>query len=243
MRQIKIGRSLAEQVYDAIVDDICDGALPPATHLRQEELAERLGVSRQPIQQAMVRLKADGMVEERGRRGLFVTLLDRTRMRQHYGVRAALDGYAARIAAEQARLDDSVALAARRDGRAILDAGDAAVAAGAIAEQIRQDEALHQLIYALSGNPMLGFAAEPHWRFLRRAMGDVLRQAEQPRDIWDQHAVILDAVIAGDSTQAERLALAHVEIAADLLAKVLEDETPDAASPPQPESGNTTLTR
>lgn len=216
--------SLADQVYDAIVDEICDGHLEPGMHLGQEQLAERFGVSRQPIQQAMTRLKADGMVEELGRRGLFVSRLDRTRMLQHYGVRAALDSHAARVTALRAKADPAFAATAGREGRAIIDAGNAAAAAGAVAEQIRLDEALHQMIYALSANPMIGTSAEPHWRFLRRAMGDVLRQAELPRTIWSEHAAILAAIVKGDAAQAEQLALDHVEKAADLLSTVLADD-------------------
>lgn len=230
MSPVQVAPSLADQVYDALVDEICDGRLAPGTHLRQEQLAGRLGVSRQPIQQAMTLLKADGMLEELGRRGLFVTRLDCTRMRQHYGVRAALDGYAARGAAGRAAADPAFAVAARDEVAAILDAGRDAVAAGTAAEQIRLDEALHQLIYAWSGNPMIGSSAAPHWRFLRRAMGDVLRQARTPTEIWTQHAAIADAILAGDAAAAERLALGHVEDAAELLASVLDDDTATCAS-------------
>ncbi|NIR59688.1 MAG: GntR family transcriptional regulator, partial [Gammaproteobacteria bacterium] len=77
---------LAEQVYQAILDEICDGTLSPGAHLVQEQLAERLGVSRQPIQQAIALLKADGLVEEAGKRGVRVTPLDATAMRHHYEI-------------------------------------------------------------------------------------------------------------------------------------------------------------
>jgi len=234
--QIHLAPNLTDQVYDAIVAEICDGRLAAGTHLVQEQLAERFGVSRQPIQQAMARLKADSMVEEQGRRGLFVTLLDPSRMLQHYGVRAALDGYAARMAAERAREDAGFAADARREGRAILEAGEAAVAAGSMAEQIRLDDALHQMLYARSGNPMLATTAEPHWRFLRRAMGSILREAQPPREIWRQHAGILEAVVAGDAPEAERRAVAHVENAARLLARALaaSDEDHPTPSPERP---------
>ncbi|HEX2941794.1 MAG TPA: GntR family transcriptional regulator [Rhodopila sp.] len=226
---IQLARNLTDQIYDAIVDEICDGRLTPGMHLVQEQLAERFGVSRQPIQQAMARLKADGMVEELGRRGLFVTLLNPTRMLQHYGIRAALDGYAARIAAQRAKTDEVFVAVTRREGRAILEAGKAAVAAGAVAEQIRLDDALHQLIYAASGNPMIATTAEPHWRFLRRAMADVLRQAQPAPEIWRQHAEILEAVVSGDPQTAETRALAHVENAAQRLASVLTETGGQAA--------------
>ncbi|WPZ35887.1 GntR family transcriptional regulator [Thalassobaculum sp. OXR-137] len=219
---LKTAPSLSDQIYDQIVDEICNGRLAPGMHLIQEKLAERFDVSRQPIQQAMNRLKADGLVEELGRRGLFVAPLDPTRMRDHYGIRSALDGWATRTAAQRIRDDGARATVLKRRGAEILADGNAAVAAGDIAGQVHADDAFHSLIYAASGNPMVAVAAEPHWRFLRRAMGDVLRRAEEPVVIWRQHGEILDAVASGDPEQAERLAIDHVTHAADRLAEVLE---------------------
>lgn len=76
MKPITSTPSRAEQVYFAIRDSICDGALEAGTHLVQEDLAARLGVSRQPVQQAMALLKNDGLVLEQGARGLYVAPLD-----------------------------------------------------------------------------------------------------------------------------------------------------------------------
>jgi DNA-binding GntR family transcriptional regulator len=214
--------SLTDQVYNAIVDEICGGRLSSGSRLVQERLAERFGVSRQPVQQAMVRLKADGIVEELGRRGLFVTALDAGRMRDHYGVRAALDGWAAKTAAQRISGDPELSMSIGRQGRAALKAGRAAAGAGDVAAQVRCDDAFHFLIYAASGNPMLATTAEPHWRFLRRAMGVVLRKVEPPREIWRQHGAIFDAVMAGDGAAAEERAVAHVMHVAGRLASILE---------------------
>ncbi|MFP1630773.1 GntR family transcriptional regulator [Zhengella sp. ZM62] len=201
--------SLTEQVYTVIVDEICSGALPEGAHLVQEQLAARLGVSRQPVQQAMALLKADGLVEEVGRRGLYVTPLDIDLMRQHYEIRAVLDGLATRMAAEQVRRSLDAARTMADRGQAILVKGQAAVASGDVAEQVRQDEAFHNLIYDHSGNALVARTAEPHWRFLRRAMGEVLRSAKLPADIWRQHGEILHAVLSGDAAKAEQLAVEH----------------------------------
>jgi DNA-binding GntR family transcriptional regulator len=219
---LKIAPSLSDQIYDQIVDEICEGRLAAGSHLVQDKLAIRFDVSRQPIQQVMNRLRADGLVEELGRRGLFVAPLDPKRMRDHYGIRSALDGWASRTAAQLIIDDPSRAESVTQRGREILAAGDNAVRASDIAAQVRADDAFHALIYAASGNPMVAVSAEPHWRFLRRAMRDVLRRAEEPVVIWRQHTEILDAVVAGDPAAAERLAIAHVERAADRLADVLE---------------------
>lgn len=215
--------SLTDQVYDAIVDEICDGRLEPGQHLVQEGLAKRYGISRQPIQQAMTRLKADGLVEELGRRGLFVAPLDPKRMRDHYGIRAALDGWAARIAAERVVADAKVAAWMKSEGERAMAAGLAAIKTENVATQVRCDSDFHFLIYRATGNALAAGTAEPHWRYLRRAMGAVLREVEAPDTIWRQHQAILDAILAGDGNAAERLASAHALKAAERLARLLDD--------------------
>ncbi|MDU8943027.1 GntR family transcriptional regulator [Ovoidimarina sediminis] len=222
MKLLKPQPSLTEQVYEAIVDEICDGALPAGSHLVQEQLAERLGVSRQPVQQAMARLKADGMVEEVGRRGLWVTRLDADLMRHHYDIRAALDGLAARMAAERIAAGPERGQQFTRAAAEILELGQRAVETGDVAGQVRHDMALHTLIYDASGNPLLARTAEPHWRFLRRAMSEVLRHATLPREIWRQHAEIVEAIAAGDAARADTLMVAHDLAAAETLRAALD---------------------
>jgi DNA-binding GntR family transcriptional regulator len=223
MKILKAQPSLSDQVYDAIVDEICDGTLPAGSHLVQEQLAKRLRVSRQPVQQAMALLKADGMVEEVGRRGLWVTPLDADLMRRHYDIRAALDGLAARMAATR--------VAAARSASDILERGEQAVADGDVAGQVRHDMALHTLIYEMSGNPLLALTAEPHWRFLRRAMGEVLRRATLPREIWRQHAEIVDAIAGGDADRAETLMVDHDLAAAKTLRAALDAPASNPTNP------------
>ncbi|HUS56207.1 MAG TPA: GntR family transcriptional regulator [Thermohalobaculum sp.] len=224
---LQIAPNLTDQVYDALVDEICDGRLAPGRHLVQERLAERFGVSRQPIQQTMSRLKADGMVEEIGRRGLFVTRIDPARMLDNYGVRAALDGWAAKTAA--LRVSGNAELRDRVDaeGRALLEAAATAISAQDVAGLVKLDYAFHSQFYAASGNRLIVETAEPHWRFLRRAMGDVLRKAENPVEIWRQHRAILEAIVAGDATAAMELAEAHARDAALLLADALMRTEPE----------------
>ncbi|MEZ5825118.1 MAG: GntR family transcriptional regulator [Geminicoccaceae bacterium] len=211
----------SELAYRAIVDEICDGGLPAGSRLVQEQLAEHLNVSRQPIQQAMARLEADGIAVRTGRRGLCVAPLDIERMRQHYDLRAALDGLAAGNAARRAACDPHHASACRDRGDELLAQGERAVASASINAQIRADEDFHKAVYGFSGNPLIERSAEPHWLFLRRAMGDVLRHAASSTAIWQQHAAILDAICAGDPDLATDRAVEHVRAASEQLALVL----------------------
>lgn len=229
MKPLGMFPSLTERVYGAIIDEILDGVLEPGEHLIQEQLAADLGVSRQPIQQAMALLRADGLIEETGKRGLTVARLDLARVRHHYDVRAVLDGYGARTAASAVKSGAIRSRNIESRARPLLEAGSTAVARGAVRDQIRFDQALHKLIYELSGNPVLAETAEPNWRFLRRAMADVLRHAKPPQTIWDQHHAIIDAILSGEPEAAETLAKKHVQLAADLLSMALEERETEAS--------------
>jgi len=214
--------SLTDRVYEAILDDICNGEIETGMHLVQEQIAARLDVSRQPVQQAMALLKADGLLAEVGRRGLQVVPLNLELVRHHYDIRAVLDGLAARLAALAVK---SGAPRPRKAGEAILRAGAAAVATGDVAGQVRQDAAFHRLIYDASQNPLLAASAEPHWRFLRRAMSQVLRHAQPPQTVWRQHAEILQAVIDGDAEAASQKAIDHCLTAAVRLRNALANSS------------------
>jgi len=227
MRPLTAQPSRAEQAYQAILDEICEGGLPAGAHLVQEKLAEQLGVSRQPIQQAMALLKSDGLVVEAPGRGLQVTVLDLEMMQRHYEIRGALDKLAARLAAERAAQSVKTASQIRQRGSVLIEAGKAAVAAGSVKDMIRHDVELHGFLYEQSGNPFLRQAAEPHWRFLRRVMGDVLRRATPPADIWREHEKIFEAVVSGDPELAELRAAEHVVGAAQMLAKSFEQNPGD----------------
>src|SRR5258707_13341020 len=97
--------NLIDQVYARILEAITDRSLPPGHRIRQNELAEKLGVSRQPVSHALHLLHRQGLVAESGRKGFEVTQLDPLRIRQLYEVRGAIDALAARLAAPRGKAD------------------------------------------------------------------------------------------------------------------------------------------
>src|SRR6201995_196257 len=197
MAQLQTQPTLVEQVVNAIVSEIVDGDLPANTRLIQDELARAYGGSRQPVQQALLLLRDRGLVREAPGRGLIVSPLDVDFVRNLYEVRAMLDGLAARLAAERG------AARAKEEGQAFIDAGRAAVASGSLNAQIEADMRFHAFINELSGNPLIGETTAPHWPYLRRVMGEVLRDDDKmPQTILEEHFAILDAKIAGKGAQA-----------------------------------------
>lgn len=210
MQKLSNVPSRTEQVYQSVRESICDCTLEPGTHLVQEDLAATLGVSRQPIQQAMLLLKNDGLVVESGARGLYVAPIDQEGMEHHYQIRVVLDQLAARLVAEQARSDPAFKARLRREGDAILKVGKGAEKSGSAADTVRHDVAFHTFLYTMSGNPLIEQSAEPHWLFLRRVMIGVLLHADRGPLVWAQHQQILDALVSGDVDAAVALATEHV---------------------------------
>jgi DNA-binding GntR family transcriptional regulator len=209
--------TLVEQVVNAIISEIIEGELPANARLIQDDLARAYGVSRQPVQQALLLLRDRGLVREAPGRGLIVSPLDIGLVRNLYEVRAVVDGLAARLAAERG------ADRAKRDGPGYLDLGRAAVESGSLRDQIEADIQFHGFIDALSGNPLIGETTAPHWPFLRRVMGEVLRgDAQMPQLILAEHVAILDAVMSGDGLRAEALGRGHISRAADIFVERLQ---------------------
>ncbi len=217
MRSLTIQPSLVDQVVEAIVSEIVDGELPSNSRLIQDDLAKAYGVSRQPVQQALLLLRNYGLVREAPGRGLIVSPLDIAFVRHLYEIRAMLEGLAARLAAENGKERAS------KEGPDYIERGRGAVRQGSLNEQIAADIAFHSFLSDISGNPLIKEITAPRWAYLRRVMGEVLRDGDKvPVAIWDEHAAILDAVIASNAEAAEALSREHILRAAKMFIERLE---------------------
>ena len=149
MKTLQAAPSLVEQVHAAILSEIASGQLPPGSRIIQEQLAQELGVSRQPIQQALTLLRQQGVLQDAPGRGLQVAPLDLEHVRHMYDVRAVIEGLAFRKAAELN------AQRAAAQGPALIARGRKAVSHHSMSAMIAADMAFHDFIYALSGNPLV----------------------------------------------------------------------------------------
>ncbi len=216
MKVIATPPKLAAQVHEALVSEIAQGRIKPGERLIQEQIAQLLGVSRQPVQQALMLLRNQGVLRDAPGRGLIVAPLDPAFVRNVYDVRAMLEGLAFRRAAELN------AERARRIGPALLKDGREAVASGSVVAMIAADMRFHQLIQQLSKNPLIAPTMEAQWTCTQRIMGEGLLRDGMGHDVWLQHAVMLDAVIAADGDAAETLARDHIIQAAAIVIDTLQ---------------------
>jgi DNA-binding GntR family transcriptional regulator len=217
-------QSLIDRTYQQMLEAIADGTLLPGQRIRQAELADTLGVSRQPVSHALHLLKRQGLVEEFGRKGLRVVPLDPFRVMQLYQVREVVDGLAARLAA--LRCAAGAADSGEIDGlKRQLDAGAEFDATTPIPVLVRADTDFHRSLYHLSGNPAIEEMTAPLWPHLMRSMAMVLREPDYATRVWRQeHAAILRHILAGDAIAAAVAASAHAATAARLTAAQLQSK-------------------
>ncbi len=203
---------LLERIHAALVEAICTGELAPGERITQEQLAERLGVSRQPVIQALLLLKNQGLiVDTDNRRGMLIAPLNAEFVGHLYKLRSALDSLAAKLAAANRHPN------LKSEGHLLIERGKKAAAVGSLSDVVQADLAFHDFIYRASANPLLIESAKLHWHHTRRAMSWYLKQAAAMRPVWLEHQQILNAVIAGDGRAAERLSRRHAEDSINVL--------------------------
>lgn len=233
MDPLRLVPNLIEQVHARMVDAIAEGLLAPGERLTQEVIAERLSVSRQPVSHALQLLKRQGLVTEHGKRGLSVAPVSAERMRDLYQLRAAIDGLAARVAAE--RVERGLAsVADAQQFRQRLAAGIRLASDAPIHAWIEADVAFHHSIYRLSGNAAIVETVAELWPHFKRCMGRSLTSLAVRDAIWSEHAAIAEAILAGAPRAAESAAIHHAEKAGVALHKRLEEEEVGAATSARP---------
>lgn len=223
MKELATQPKLVEQVQEAILKEITEGRMGPGERIIQEQIAQELGVSRQPVQQALLLLRNKGVLRDAPGRGLIVAPLDLDYVQSMYEVRAVMEGLAFRKAAELN------AERARKDGAQFIRKGRKAVRSKSVTAMIAADREFHDFIYELSQNPLIAPTMQAQWTSTQRVMGEVLMRDEKPRDIWDQHEAMLAAISEADGDTAEQLARQHVMQAANfMIARLRTQRRPGA---------------
>ncbi|MCE7000877.1 GntR family transcriptional regulator [Saccharothrix sp. S26] len=202
-RKVERPAPLRQAVYEALLDLIVNRTLKPGQHLVEVELAEHLGVSRQPVREALQRLQTEGWVDLRPAQGAFVHTPTDEEADQLLAVRNVLETYSARLAAEHATEEDVEQL------RKLQGEGVAALKAKDAERVVAANAALHSFITRLSGNTVLAemiatVDRRVRWYYAPLAL-------TRGKDAWTEHAEIIDAIVEGRPDEAARLMDAHTE--------------------------------
>ena len=210
------GRCVDSPVAQRIRELIVEGVLPPGTRLAEAALAERLGVSRTPVRNALPALATEGLLEPVGKRGYAVrgfTVDDSYRATE---IRCVLEGYAARELATRPDRGDVVA-----ELRDVLAEGDAIFGKGHVVMEdesayARMNRRFHDLIVGGARDPLLAdliqrvysvpFVAPGVVAFNRLSLDQIFPILMSGHH---QHHAIVDAIDAGQSEVAETLMRGH----------------------------------
>jgi DNA-binding GntR family transcriptional regulator len=197
--------SFADQARTALKTEIITGVLKPGQRIEIADYAERWSISPTPLRDALKSLEVSGFVEISPRRGIFVSQLDLTAMRELLEVRACLESAAAAAAAKQ--IPKEIAIAAR----------DAYVTAGNFTKNRRTealkevDSLVHKLVRDHCGNSRLQSMMVALWDQFEWTRHIMIKKAEAPYEMTlPEHVLICECLIAGDSSGAEKAMQDHL---------------------------------
>lgn len=199
-------KSRTRQLRDMLEDEIVNGRLQPGERLDEAGLAERFNVSRTPIREALHQLIAAGLVQSEPKRGTYVARIGIPQLIEMFEVMAELEGMCGRLAArrisEQECDDLEAALQACRD----------AATEGDPDAYYYENERFHHCIYEASHNQFLSQTTHQLHQRLKPYRRLQLRVRNRVSTSVQEHARIAEAIIAGDTSQAEALLKSHILI-------------------------------
>ncbi|MCX4735955.1 GntR family transcriptional regulator [Streptomyces sp. NBC_01363] len=194
---------LRERVYEALLELITTRALRPGQHLVESELAGLLGVSRQPVREALQRLNTEGWVDLRPAQGAFVHEPTEEEADQLLSVRTLLEAEAARLAAANSGTAGIAAL------EELCAKGEQAVADDDVDLAVATNAAFHAKVMELAGNVVLSELAGQVDRRVRWYYTPVARR----RGIrsWIEHRSLIAAISSRDGQRATEIMRSHTE--------------------------------
>ena len=210
--------SLVEGAYDALKEAIRNNVFAPGYQGSEGEIASRLGMSRTPVHEAVIRLQEEGLVRVLPRRGVVVCAISPDYMREIYGVIIALESASSELLAEKPG-DERGPIADELDG---LNARmRSALAADDLDEWAKADERFHQLLVERSGNGRLARMFGTIMDQSHRARMLTLRLRPKPTSSVREHRAIVDAIRRGEARTARERAKQHRVAARDKLLPLL----------------------
>lgn len=211
--------SLVDEAYAALKQAIRDTAFPPGYQGSEQEIAVRLGMSRTPVHEAIIRLQEDGLVRVLSKRGVLICPLAPQDIREIYEVVIAVESMAAELLAV---LSDAARAAVADELEAATTAMDEALARDDLPGWADVDDLFHRLLVERCGNGRLRRIAQTVTDQAHRARMLTLKLRARPASSAQAHRQIIAAVRGGDAGEAHRSARAHRVAARDEIVPLIE---------------------
>jgi DNA-binding GntR family transcriptional regulator len=208
--------SQADRAYAALRRLVLDNELPAGTQILEQEAAAKLGMSRTPVREAMLRLARDGMVEIRSRHGMRILPISADDMAEIYDLLYGLESTAAEIVAERGVTGNQMA----ELDRAVADM-DTALSAEDLTKWAAADERFHLLLVELTGNRRLIEAVATYWDQAHRVRVATLRLRPRPTRSNEDHRKLVDAIRRRDGRTARDVHSEHRRRSGKMLVELL----------------------
>ncbi len=218
--------TLSDLATHKLAQSIVTGELAQGQKLNEAELAERFGMGRGPLREALRHLEGMRLVKRTPNAGARVVVLDRKTLSDLYTVREALEGMACRVAAAQ-MTDDEIA-----DLSALLDKHEKQIAkqGGKVYAQSEGDLDFHFQIARGSGNQMLmDMLGSEQYQLLRMCRYRTSRNAQRTKPALNQHRQIVEALANRDGELAELLMRRHIQGAWRSISEMIDKEEKEVA--------------
>lgn len=217
-----VADNLANKVFETLGSEIMSGELGPGTRLGEEALSARFGISRGPVREAIRRLQQKGFVAYAPNVGARVASFSPQDLISLYAVREALEGMAARHAAEAITDDELAELRRIQDDRE-------SEAAGGGAYSVDADLDFHYRVAQASGNPFLTkFLCEDLYSLFRICRAQNARISGRHEEALREHRMVLSAMEARDPALAELAMRRHIANAREYFRVAIGDrDAPD----------------
>lgn len=211
--------SLVDEAYAALKQAIRDTVFAPGYQGSEQEIAVRLGMSRTPVHEAIIRLQEDGLVRVLSKRGVLICPLAPQDIREIYEVVIAVESMAAELLAA---LPETMRAAVADELEAATAAMDAALARDDLPGWAEADDRFHRLLVERCGNGRLRRIAQTVTDQAHRARMLTLKLRAKPTGSAQAHRLIISAVRAGEAGEAHRCARAHRVAARDEIVPLIE---------------------
>lgn len=191
-------------VYEYLYNAIRTGEIQPGQTLTERGLAEKIGVSRTPVREAIRKLEEQGIVTHEPHKGVKVITLSVDKVAQLYDVRELLEGLAARKLAERHTPEGIDELTA------LIDEAEQEAMANHVPELARINSEFHLSLARLSGNIYLEAIMNMLQTQIGLMMSASLSTSGRPLQNISEHKMLIDAIRSGDGEFAESIAKHHV---------------------------------
>jgi len=191
---------MAQAVYKTLKEAIVNGDLKPGQRLVEQRLSDKMQVSRVPVREAIKRLEQRGFVQKLPVRGIIVKRVSYDDIREAFGVKAALEGYAARLACENGTQELLFSLHQN------IDASMGALKNGDLETVMRLCDEFDVLIYRAAGSSVLHKLISTFLEHIARYRRPRVDSGVDARLFVERHKALAEAMARGDTENAERIA-------------------------------------